>query len=143
MSLDKVFDRIEAQEELIELTPGETSLTFLQKVYRSVKQPMSRRLRAAIEAMPHEHPRLGVVAIGTMNGDDIASMLDRAIARSGKVIDVTPNGDSQHSNGRHTQVAQGSSLPDVVNSEAKVPAAPSPSEVSAQAQRQPFPRLRR
>jgi hypothetical protein len=45
----------EQEEELIELAPGETSLDFLQRVYRSVKQPMSRRLRAAIEALPHEH----------------------------------------------------------------------------------------
>ena len=72
------------EEELIELAPGETSLDFLQRVYRSVKQPMSRRMRAAIEAMPHEHPRLGAVAIGSMNGQDFASMLERAIERSGK-----------------------------------------------------------
>jgi hypothetical protein len=71
-------------EELIELAPDETSLDFLRKVYRSVKQPMSRRMRAAIEAMPHEHPRLGAVAIGSMNGQDFASMLERAIERSGK-----------------------------------------------------------
>ena len=73
-----------ATEELIELAPGETSLDFLQRVYRSVKQPMSRRLRAAIEALPHEHPRLGAVAIGSMNGQDFASLLERAIERSGK-----------------------------------------------------------
>ena len=30
-----------------------------------------------------EHPRLGAVAIGSMNGNDFASMLERAIARSG------------------------------------------------------------
>jgi transcriptional regulatory protein LevR len=71
-------------EELIELAPHETSLDFLRKIYRSVKQPMSRRMRAAIEAMPHEHPRLGAVAIGCMNGQDFASMLERAIERSGK-----------------------------------------------------------
>jgi hypothetical protein len=72
------------EPELIELAPGETSLGFLQRVYRSVKQPMSRRLRAAIEALPHEHPRLGAVAIGSMSGQDFASMLERAIERSGK-----------------------------------------------------------
>ena len=71
-------------EEIIELGPGETSLSFLQRVYRSPKQPMSRRLRAAIEAMPHEHPRLGAVAIGSMNGNDFAAMLEKAIERSGK-----------------------------------------------------------
>jgi hypothetical protein len=74
----------EDEPEVIKLGPGETSLNFLQRVYRSVKQPMSRRMRAAIEALPHEHPRLGAVAIGRMNGDDFAAMLDRAIERSGK-----------------------------------------------------------
>jgi hypothetical protein len=77
-----------ATEELIELAPGETSLDFLQRVYRSVKQPMSRRLRAAIEALPHEHPRLGAVAIGSMNGQDFASLLERAIRASGKEAEV-------------------------------------------------------
>jgi hypothetical protein len=72
------------EPEVIELAPGETSLSFLQRVYRSVRQPMSRRLRAAIEALPHEHPRLGAVAIGSMNGEDFAALLDRAIARSEK-----------------------------------------------------------
>jgi hypothetical protein len=72
------------EPELIELAPGETSLDFLQRVYRSVKQPMSRRLRAAIEALPHEHPRLGAIATASMNGQDFASLLERAIERSGK-----------------------------------------------------------
>ena len=78
----------EDEPEVIELGPGETSLSFLQRVYRSVKQPMSRRMRAAIEALPHEHPRLGAVAIGSMNGDDFATMLDRAIERSGNAREV-------------------------------------------------------
>jgi len=89
---------IEEEAEVIELAFGETSLDFLQRVYRSVKQPMSRRMRAAIEAMPHEHPRLGAVAIGHMNGQDFATMLDRAIERSrevrqieGSAIDITPS----------------------------------------------------
>jgi hypothetical protein len=34
--------------------------------------------------MPHEHPRLGAVAIGSITGVDFAAMLDRAIQRSGK-----------------------------------------------------------
>jgi hypothetical protein len=90
--------QVEEEAEVIELAPGETSLSFLQKIYRSVRQPMSRRMRAAIEALPHEHPRLGAVAISSVTGRDFASMLERAIQRSGKhqeimelkAIDVTP-----------------------------------------------------
>jgi hypothetical protein len=31
------------EPELIALVPGETSLNFLQRIYRGAKQPMSRR----------------------------------------------------------------------------------------------------
>jgi len=61
---------------------GDTSLSFLQRVYRSVTQPMSRRMQAAMAARPHEHPKLGAVATVSMSGDDYAAMLDRAIERS-------------------------------------------------------------
>ena len=73
----------EAEDEpAIELAPGDTSLSFLQRVYRSVTQPMSRRMQAAMAARPHEHPKLGAVATVSMSGDDYAAMLDRAIERS-------------------------------------------------------------
>ena len=71
------------EPELIDLAPGETSLSFLRKIYRSPAQPMSRRLRAAMAALPHEHPKLGIIATTNMNGDTFAAMLDRAIERSG------------------------------------------------------------
>jgi hypothetical protein len=48
--------------ELIELGPDETSLSLLQRVYRSTKQPIARRIRAAMAALPMEHPKLGAVA---------------------------------------------------------------------------------
>ena len=47
----------------IELSPeieGNTSLDFLQAIYRSADQPMNRRMRAAIAALPFEHPKLSV-----------------------------------------------------------------------------------
>jgi hypothetical protein len=58
--------------------------------------PMSRRTRAAIEAMPHEHPRLGAVAVGYLSGDDFASRLGRAIERSSKIklIELKPTSTS-------------------------------------------------
>jgi hypothetical protein len=81
-TVDTALGPFEDQPELIELAPGETSLSFPQKVYRSVTQPMSRRMQAAMAALPREHPKLGAVATVSMNGDDYTAMLDRAIERS-------------------------------------------------------------
>ncbi len=73
--------------ELIELRPGETSLSFLQSIYRSASLPLPVRMRAAIEALPFESPKLSATAI--IQGDSFAERLERAIARS-SMIDVTP-----------------------------------------------------
>lgn len=81
-TVDETLSRFDDEPELIELTPGETSLDILRKVYRSAKQPMSRRMRAAIEALQHEHPRLSATATTIMTGQDFASALERAIQRS-------------------------------------------------------------
>lgn len=72
----------EPVEELFELAPGETSLSLLQKIYRSSSQPIARRMRAAMAALQHEHPKLTAMAIDSMDGASFAAMLDRAIARS-------------------------------------------------------------
>jgi hypothetical protein len=76
-TVDAALSRFEDDPELIALGPGETSLSFLQKVYRSVTQPMSRRMQAAMAALPHEHPKLGAVATLSMNGNDFASLLGK------------------------------------------------------------------
>jgi len=89
-TVDAALGRFDDEQELIELAPHETSLDFLRKVYRSVKQPMSRRMRAAIEALQHEHPRLGAIATTNMSGSDFASLLERAILRSGKGPKLRP-----------------------------------------------------
>jgi hypothetical protein len=56
-------------------------------------------MRAAIECLPFETPKLSATAITTMNGKSFAERLDRAIERSGikplplpppKVIDHEP-----------------------------------------------------
>ena len=86
--MDAALSRFEDDPELIALGPGETSLSFLQKVYRSVTQPMSRRMQAAMAALPHEHPKLRAVATLSMNGNDFASLLERSIERSGKTSEV-------------------------------------------------------
>ena len=66
--------------------PPETvnSLQYLQRIYRDPTQPHSVRMRAAIEALPFENPRLSAVAVGRLNGDDFASRLDRAVDASNR-----------------------------------------------------------
>lgn len=59
-TVDAALSRFDDEPEQIDLSPGETSLSFLQKIYRSPAQPMSRRLRAAMAALPHEHPKLAL-----------------------------------------------------------------------------------
>ena len=86
-TVDAALGRFD-DEEIIDLAPGETSLSFLQKIYRSPAQPMSRRLRAAMAALPFESPKLAVPAL-IANGEDFAAMLDRAIERSGTVREVS------------------------------------------------------
>jgi hypothetical protein len=83
MSMDGVLEQIGAKiaEELIELAPGEISLDLLRRVYRSTQQPMSLRMRAAIEALPFEVPKLGVTANVVVDGS-FAERLERALERS-------------------------------------------------------------
>ena len=59
--------------------PGaENALGFLQAIYRDRQLPLPVRLRAAIEALPFESPKLSATAILTQ--DDFAVRLDRALA---------------------------------------------------------------
>jgi hypothetical protein len=82
MSTDGVLDQIGAEiEELIELAPGEISLDFLRRVYRGTQQPMSLRMRAAIESLPYETPKLSATA-AAFDGKTFAEALERCIERS-------------------------------------------------------------
>jgi hypothetical protein len=64
--------------------PPETinSLEYLKSIYRDPNQSISTRMRAAIEALPFENAKLSAIACGSLNGQDFASLLDRAIERS-------------------------------------------------------------
>jgi hypothetical protein len=65
-----------------------TSLRFLQAIYRNPEVPLPVRMRAAMAAIPFEHPKLAVVA--TINAGDFADRLDRAVEQSRKVIEAKP-----------------------------------------------------
>ena len=61
-----------------------TPLDFLKAVYLNEGLPLTVRMRAATEAAPYMHAKLGAMAITSMSSNDFAAALDRAIARSGK-----------------------------------------------------------
>ena len=66
-----------------------SALKYLQSIYRNPMEPTGVRIRAAIESLPYENPKLSAVAVGYMNAEDFASRLDRAIERSnGKLIEA-------------------------------------------------------
>jgi hypothetical protein len=100
-----------SMEQVIELPENGTSLNLLQQVYRNPSLPVLTRTRAAIAALPFEHPRLAVVA--TVNAGDFADQLEKAVERSRKieakpmtnvssanVPSDTPSGTKTFSNGK-------------------------------------------
>ena len=73
----------EVQTGEIDVGEGD-SLDLLQAVYRNPAEPIGRRMRAAIAALPHERPKLAVTA--SVNGNEaFAAKLEEAIKRSGRV----------------------------------------------------------
>lgn len=65
-----------------EAPDAETALALLQAVYRDKQVPLHTRIRCASEALPYENPRLSAMAVTSLNANDFARALDRAIARS-------------------------------------------------------------
>ena len=56
--------------------------------YRSSRQPLGVRMRAASIALPFEKPKLSAIATSSLDGASFAAMLDRAIAASGRAQEV-------------------------------------------------------
>jgi hypothetical protein len=89
---------IEDDPEAIEIGPNAISLDLLQAVYRSSALPLHTRMRAAISALPHECPRLAVVAQIAEN--DIATVLDRRVAHYQKLQSEMKLIEAQPTNGK-------------------------------------------
>ncbi len=66
------------EDEGLEVPADCSPLEFLQTVYRSAKQPMARRLKAAVEAAAYSHPKLSATAIV---GQDFTTLLDARLAQ--------------------------------------------------------------
>jgi hypothetical protein len=85
----------EKRETGLELSPNATSLDLLRAIYRSPNAELTMRIRCAVAALPHEHPRLMVTA--QVNEQSFAEILDRRLKRikeiengNGKQIDTKP-----------------------------------------------------
>jgi hypothetical protein len=114
-----------ADEDSITLPPGASSLAFLQAIYRSTEQPMIRRMKAAIAALPFEHPKLSAT-LAVQADDSFAARLQAAIARS--------NGAEAYRAIEHQPTAAGNGHAAVYDSAA---------EVSTAAMRRPMALIRR
>jgi len=77
-----VLDQIEAQQRVSTLPKGIGALELLQMVYRGELKATPQQMRAAIECLSFESPKLSTVAVGYLTAEDFASRLDRAIERS-------------------------------------------------------------
>jgi hypothetical protein len=77
-----VLDQIEAKQQRPSLPENVSALTLLQMVYRGAVKVSAQQMRAAIESLPYENPKLSAVVVNYLSGDTFASRLDRAIDRS-------------------------------------------------------------
>jgi hypothetical protein len=73
----------QAWEEAQPTLPKEIdALRLLQMVYRGEIQASPQQIRAAIECLAFESPKLSAVGVGYTNNDTFSARLERAILRS-------------------------------------------------------------
>ena len=65
-----------------EVNEPASALAYMQDVYKGRRQADPVRMRAAAIALPFESPKPTAMAVGSMNGEHFAAMLERAIART-------------------------------------------------------------
>jgi hypothetical protein len=80
---------VEPDAEDPSIGAGASSLDFLRAVYRSADQPMNRRMRAAVAALPFEHPKFAVIQTMS-NSRDFAAQLEAARKRSAGALTFRP-----------------------------------------------------
>jgi hypothetical protein len=78
------------EEETVAVAADANPLDFLCAIFPDPRQPMSRRMRAAIEATPYFHPKLSATALVPM-GEGFARRLEQAIERAGPRSSSTPD----------------------------------------------------
>lgn len=78
--------------ENVEIGSNELSIDLLRAVYRANHLPLYTRMRAAMAALKHEVPTLGISVV--VNDADIATRLDRAIARIANAERKTISGNA-------------------------------------------------
>jgi hypothetical protein len=83
--------RVDGMNEALDLGPNASALDLLQAIYRNSGQELHTRMRAAMAAIAYETPKLAVTAVVQEN--DIATALDRRIARLNEMKLVEPNGE--------------------------------------------------
>jgi hypothetical protein len=91
--LTAILDQLEAQQQQPPPVPkGIRALGLLQMVYRGEITLSQQQIRAAIEALPFESPKLTALTVGHFEGS-FADALERAIERSQrplKLIEAKP-----------------------------------------------------
>jgi hypothetical protein len=63
-----------------------TAHELLQGIYRNEEVPLPVRMRAAIESLPFEVPKLSAVASAFMDNQSFGALLDKAIERSSRPL---------------------------------------------------------
>jgi len=73
---------VERGEQLFVLPEGTTAKEALRMVYRGEIVLSPQQMRAAIESLPYETPKLSASTVVSMDGQSFAEALERATARS-------------------------------------------------------------